>query len=168
VTASATTLTYASLDEVVPATSSPRFAGLLPKIETKSSLDSTTNQSADTGFDHHFVKLRSLLKNSSLWPDGAEAPSVEAQQQALVMLGQLHADRFLPTRIVASAEGGVAICFSKDNKYADIEFLNTGEILGVVSNRRDRPIAWEIEPSARDLARASARIRKFLDASPSP
>jgi hypothetical protein len=39
------------------------------------------------------------------------------------MRQRLLIDDLLPTRVVASAEGGVAICFMNDDKYADIEFL---------------------------------------------
>jgi len=123
-----------------------------------------TNQTADAGFDHHYAKLRVLGKDRSLVPGGAEAPTANAQAFASVLLNELQANRIVPTRVVASAEGGVAICFVNGDKYADVEFLNSGEILGVVSNRRDKPIVWAIDPSSRELAGAAHRISKFLDA----
>ena len=97
-------------------------------------------------------------------PDGADAPASNAQALAFVMLQQLQADQIVPTRIVASAEGGIAICFVSDDKYADVEFLNSGEILGVVSNRRDQPTVWSIDQSSRELTGAAIRISHFLHA----
>lgn len=113
-------------------------------------------------FAGHFEKLRAIRTNQALWPEGAQAPSGYACDWASIMLQRLQRERLLPTRVVASAEGGVAICFIDGNKYADVEFLNTGEILGVTSDRRNRPVVWEAEPSASDLARATDRIRMFL------
>jgi hypothetical protein len=108
--------------------------------------------------------LLAVKDKPSLLPDGAEKPSDYAIAWASAMLEQFLADELPPTRVVASAEGGVAICFVNGNKYADVEFLNTGEILGVVSNRRDRPVAWEVGANSAGMAGASARIREFLDA----
>ena len=117
---------------------------------------------ADAGFDHHYLKLKALGKDRSLIPNGVAPPEPATQTLASVMLRQLHAAELAPTRIVASAEGGIAICFVRGDKYADIEFLNSGEILGVASNRRDRPTIWSIDPGLRELASAILRISNFL------
>jgi hypothetical protein len=110
----------------------------------------------------HFEKLKAIIEDPALLPDGAESPSEAAAAWASDMLEQLARDRFPPTHVVASAEGGVAICFVHGDKYADVEFLNSGEILGVVSNRRDRPVVWEVDQNSAGLARASARVREFM------
>lgn len=115
-------------------------------------------------FDAHIAKLAQVAITPELWPDRTEAPSEYAVDLAMIVIDQLRWDDVLPTRVVASAEGGVAICFVNDNKYADFECLNTGEILAVTSNRRDRPVAWKVAPSTSEIARASDRIRMFLDA----
>src|SRR6266571_792571 len=62
-----------------------------------------TNQTADAGFDHHYVKLKVLGKDRSLVPEGAEAPTPSAQALASVMLERLQANQIVPTRVVASA-----------------------------------------------------------------
>jgi hypothetical protein len=113
----------------------------------------------------HFEKLKAITEDVALLPDGAEKPSETAIAWASDMLNQLKVDQLPPTRVVASAEGGVAICFVHGDKYADVEFLNTGEILGVVSNRRDRPVVWEVDRNSAGLARASARVREFMHTS---
>lgn len=115
-------------------------------------------------FAEHFLKLREIAENPSLWPTEAEGPSSKTIAWASRILQHLQDMELAPTRVVASAEGGAAICFVKGNKYSDLECLNTGEILGVVSNRKDRPIAWEVEQSAGGIAQAAVRIREFLNA----
>lgn len=94
-----------------------------------------------------------------------EAPTRLAIEYAKAILEELQRIELVPDRVVESAEGGVAIYFVSGNKYSDLECLNTGEILGVTSNRKDRPVAWEVDKSPHGIARAAARIRKFLNKS---
>jgi len=114
-------------------------------------------------FATHFEKLKAITNTPSLLPEDAEAPSEAAHNWALVALQQFQEDELAPTRVVASAEGGIAICFVRGDKYADLECLNTGEILAVTSNRYNRPTVWEIRESSHEMSRASARICRFLD-----
>ncbi len=67
-----------------------------------------------------------------------------------------------PTRVIASAEGGIAICFSNGERYADIECLNSGEVLGVTSNRRDLPDVWRVDADPHQYAATIGRISNFL------
>jgi hypothetical protein len=138
--------------------SAPRFIYVIPAVE-----DASTAEVA--GFDIHFSKLKALRTDQSLWPEDAEPPSNFATTWTHAIIQQLQADNLLPSRVVASAEGGLGVCFVAGNKYADIECLNSGTILGVISNKHDRPCVWEIEPNARGFARASERIREFFLAS---
>lgn len=129
--------------------------------------DGTTNECVGvTGygkeFAEHYAKLNQIVADRALWPENAERPADMAVGWAWVVIQQLIEDELVPTKVVASAEGGVAVCFVVGDKYADIECLNSGEILGVVSNRRDRPSVWKIEQDTSDIARATARISQFL------
>jgi hypothetical protein len=116
----------------------------------------------DSEFACHFAKLSAIERNPYLCPDGAAAPERIALLWADRVLRQLEDVMLRPSRVVASGEGGVAICFVQGDSYADIECLNTGAILGVTSNKRDRPDAWEIDPGTGGIARAIERVRKFL------
>jgi hypothetical protein len=142
----------------IPEQLAPRFTYVIPAVE-----DASTAEVA--GFDIHFSRLKAIVTDQSLWPEGAEPPSDFAITWMHAIIQQLQADNLLPTRVLASAEGGVGACFVVENNYADIECLNSGTILGVISNKRDRPDVWEVKQNARGLARASERIRKFLVAS---
>jgi hypothetical protein len=113
-------------------------------------------------FAVHFQKLDALGTDRTLLVGCTEPPSPLTLARARAVLHQLETEGLEPTRVVSSAEGGVAICFVSGDKYSDIECLNSEEILGVVSNRRDHPIVWKIDPSASGFARAAARIRDFL------
>lgn len=165
ITSVATVDYYYPREFVAPVSSSSQpFA--LPRYRIPPNANVGTAEYA--GFDVHFSKLNALTINEALWPDGAEPPTLHAVAWAQLVLQQLELDDVLPTRVVASVEGGIGICFVDGNKYADIECLNSGAILGVISNKTDRPCVWEVEQGARDVARASQRIREFIFASKAP
>lgn len=132
---------------------------------------STANEYASMvdgrGFAEHALKLKELQTDSLLLPEGAEAPTDMAMEWAQLVFDQLIRAELLPTKVVASAEGGVAYCFVAGDKYADIECLNSGALLGVTTNKRDRPFVWEIDPSANGIVRACETVEQFLSAPPS-
>jgi len=126
----------------------------------------TTNEYLDISkkkFIGHIHKLEELAKKQELLPEIAENPSPKALTLAKFVFEQLQKDELSPSKTVASAEGGVAFCFVAGDKYADIECLNSGEILGVTTNRRDRPSVWEIQLNQSEVARATERIRQFIN-----
>jgi hypothetical protein len=75
---------------------------------------------------------------------GSEPPNDVARdvaQQILMSATNL----IVPNRVAASAQGGVGICFYQGSRYADIECLNTGEILATTSDGSGRPGVWEVK-----------------------
>jgi len=66
-----------------------------------------------------------------------------------------------PDRIATSVEGGAAVCFVRSRAYADIECFNSGDVVAVVSDGRNREV-WEIDPNSGEIARALQRIREWL------
>lgn len=104
--------------------------------------------------------LRSLQKNWDSYD--TEPPNSTALYWSQVVLETLLSINFPPSHISASAEEGVNISFICDDKYADIECLNTGEILAVNSNRRDYPDVWQVNPSREDIKRSLEKIRAYL------
>jgi hypothetical protein len=90
---------------------------------------------------------------------GSESPNEFARDLAKQIL--LSATNVaVPNRVAPSAQGGVGICFYRDNKYADVEFLNTGEILATTSDGTGRPQVWEVKPS--EMKGALERIGQFI------
>jgi len=115
---------------------------------------------AEPKFGGHFEALDSLAAaEPTAFP---EPPSKLSLDRARDILQKLAIQGIEPVKITPAAEGGVAICLANRETFASIESLNSGDVLGIISNRRDRPTVWEIEPTAVGYAVAFARILAFL------
>ena len=66
----------------------------------------------------------------------------------------------LPNAVVASAEGGVGIVFVRSARYADVEFLNDGDILMSTYCGEKAPVVREL-PSAADVVGV---IQRYISA----
>ncbi len=108
------------------------------------------------------AKLDILERNENLTPAGCPAPDYRAVGLARIVLTRFHQIEAPPDKIVATADGGVAICFMDGDKYSDIECSNEGGLLGVTTNRRDRPTVWEIDQNPSGVDNACARIKNFI------
>jgi len=63
-----------------------------------------------------------------------------------------------------SAEGGIGIVFAgSDQKYADIECFNDGEILAITSEGTAEPSVWPLNGETETLRRAVETISTFLN-----
>ena len=92
-------------------------------------------------------RLQEMASLQANWDTyGAAPPSGNARARARTILAALRDLTFPPTKVVASSEGGVAICFVAGDHYADIESLNTGEILAVKYVGAGEPDVWEVNP----------------------
>lgn len=58
-------------------------------------------------------------------------PNTIALYWARAILGELNSRGLVPQGIVPSSEGGVGYYFASQNRYASLECLNTGEIIGL-------------------------------------
>lgn len=85
-------------------------------------------------FDLHFTRLHELQSLEEGWDSyGASAPQPRAIEAASMVLKHLQELQFLPDRVLASADGGVAIAFISNTKNRAVaEFLNSGEIIGLL------------------------------------
>ena len=77
---------------------------------------------------------------------GSERPNELAKDIAEMILLATPSVQ-IPDRVAPSAQGGIGIFFYKDEKYADIECLNTGEILGTTVTGNGDPDVWPINPT---------------------
>ena len=93
---------------------------------------------------------------------GSEVPAQIAVAAADHAIRCLIGANLIPDAIMPSAEGGVAICFVRGGKYADIECLNTGEILAVKSTQGERPHAWALDATSIDSGAAAQQISAYL------
>ncbi len=155
-----TTLDYESPPAVIIPVSERQNPLTQSRVHVPETVQATTIQYGE--FAPHFAKLRRLETDGSLWPEEVEAPSTDSLLWARLILQRFAEIGVSPNKLVASAEGGTAICLVDGNRYADIESLNSGVILGVLSDKRNRPIVWEVEQSADGIARAVDRVCEFV------
>lgn len=90
---------------------------------------------------------------------GAKAPSQRALRAAAELLVMLNDLDFLPSRIVASADGGVSLVFLIPDGYVDIECFNEGGILAGFQLPGRPPEVGEIVLDKESLSELSERIR---------
>ncbi len=93
---------------------------------------------------------------------GAEPPSERARSQAMWILDQLEGSSLPPNRLMASAEGGIAMSFVEGNNRAEIEVYNDGEIVAAVYSAEQDPVVWEVADANPAMQLAIHRIRVHL------
>jgi len=105
------------------------------------------------------------LRNLELGWDGyaAAPPTSRSLIRALSTLQRLLSLRFLPSRIIPSAEGGVALCYSYLDSFAQLELLNSGETVVVSYRGAAVPEAWEISDSEQETKKLVRRLQSFFD-----
>jgi hypothetical protein len=72
-------------------------------------------------------KLESIANSSA----GGDAPNAIASHWARTIMSKLRGVQLMPHGIVPSAEGGIGYYFTTHERYASVECLNTGEIIGL-------------------------------------
>lgn len=116
-------------------------------------------------FDKAEQKLNDMASLAPNWDSyGAQPPNPEARVRAREILIVLQGLSLPPSAIVPSSEGGVAICFLESGRYADIECLNTGEILAVTYKGKDEPYVWDVDREDAAVRNAIERIRAHFAA----
>jgi len=98
------------------------------------------------------------------WKRYSDPPSDFSLSIAKQILERLSEVAFFPSGITPSAEGGIGIYFEQGRKYADIEVLNSGKLLGVTSDRAGMIAPFEVAPSFEGYDKAITRVREFFAA----
>lgn len=94
---------------------------------------------------------------------GADPPNETAIKTSSDFIGILRDYQLRPTKVSPSAEGGVGICFERDDKYADIEFLNDGDVVAVKYRGQSDPEVWEVAKKRKAYVESISRIREHLE-----
>jgi len=92
--------------------------------------------------------------------ESVEAPSRRASQSADCTLRLLAELGLEPSWLSPSLEGGVCIAFALDRRYADVQFLNSGEIVTTCSQEADS--VPQVLTTGSDLREAFQTIRSYL------
>ena len=96
------------------------------------------------------------------WPEeSVEAPSSRASKSADCTLRLLAGHGLEPSWMLPSLEGGVCLAFTVGSRYADIQFLNSGEVVTTCAQGMES--VSHVLPAGSDLGAALRTIRAFLD-----
>ena len=68
----------------------------------------------------------------------------------------------MPSRVIPSAEGGVAVYFSSGNRTAYVEYRNSREVILAMFDDHSDPIIIELTESDADESRALSLIRAYI------
>jgi len=138
--------------------------GTADRFDPQISIDNLSQQIqrlfADSGFEPLRRQLDEIRGLSDDW-DGSGAPAPTFQVISTVSEA-LPLTQFVssPVSLVPSAEGGVAISFSRYDRVGQVEFANTGEIVALTYSDDSDPITWNV--SIRDLRKTLKSIRDFV------
>lgn len=144
-------------------------AGKALKTQVLGELESTVSRSvfwAETFLlNKAYSKLCALAELKSNWDSyGAPAPTKVALENAARILEHMLPFELAIANIVPSAEGGVGFCFSKDDRYADIESSNEGDIIGVRYVGMKTPVLIETDGTDKSIEVALQQIRDHIRA----
>lgn len=113
-------------------------------------------------FTKLFNKLEDFRDLKDDWDkDGAEAPNFASIDKSREILEIISGVNITPTNISPSVEGGISTYFIKDNKYADIECFNSGEVLTSKSDRVNEPEITELF-NEDDVINFAEQIKEFI------
>jgi hypothetical protein len=95
---------------------------------------------------------------------GGEPPNDMARMVAAKVLTLLESVAMPPSRLLPSAEGGIALAFARGNGRAEIEIYNTGEIAAMAYSGDEEPTAWDLDDSDAAIKSTIEQIRVRLSA----
>lgn len=138
-------------DEAITA----NYADLKDWLASAGKSEFLRKQAGNNALRHRLRSLGSLRANWDSY--GAPPPSEKALANTKRLLEEfLRADR-VPSAVVPSAEGGAGLCFIERDRYADVECLNSGEILGAMYRGQENPEIWDV--SIEEIPSAIERVR---------
>lgn len=95
---------------------------------------------------------------------GTAAPNAQAFLHAWEVIEVLGNMNFVPANLVPSAEEGIGIYFSKENKYGFVECFNEGEIVVAMSDREGHRRVWQIRDTKDEIEEALEILKDFVNA----
>ena len=109
-------------------------------------------------------RLFELTRIRSNWDSyGAPSPNETAFQNAVRILKLMQPFDLEMANIVPSAEGGIGFCFTKGDRYADIESSNEGEILGVRYVGMAAPVLIQTDGTDVSIKAALEEVRGHIN-----
>ena len=109
------------------------------------------------------VQLRGACGLKRNWDSyGAPAPNQLSLSLASQLLASLKFETLMPTALVPSAEGGIALYFIANEKTSYIEFRNSGEAISAMYDLESDPVVEEFYPTSDRTNRAIREITNYL------
>jgi hypothetical protein len=97
--------------------------------------------------------------------ESVEAPGIRTSRLADCALRQLAEIGLRPDHMLACTEGGIRFAFGRQGRYAEIEFLNGGEVIATCSAMPgETPRNWLVSPGGTGFEATFNTIRAFLGA----
>lgn len=100
--------------------------------------------------------------------ESIEAPGIRTSRLADCALRQMAEIGLRPDHVLPCVEGGVRFAFRRQDRYADIEFLNNGEVMatcsGAAGEAGETPRYWLVSPCGAGFESTFNTIRAFLGA----
>jgi hypothetical protein len=93
----------------------------------------------------------------------AEPPNDTSFAWARKVLVALMEFNFEPTKITASVEGGIGFIFTRQDRYADIECLNSGALVAVMYDSQSEPAVWRVSPDSKSIIEALEKRGRELN-----
>jgi hypothetical protein len=108
-------------------------------------------------------KLDSMRNIPDDWNGfGSASPNVIAIRNSQDVLDILHVMQLIPKDINPSADDGIGITFSKNDRYAIIECYNDGDIVSVIYKGDGEPTAWNVGNSLTEIRGTIETISDFI------
>lgn len=96
--------------------------------------------------------------------ESVEAPGLRTSRLADCALRQLAEIGLRPDHLLPCTEGGVRFSFGRQGRYAEIEFLNGGEVVATCSAAGgEAPRNWLVSPGGTGFESTFRTIRSFLE-----
>jgi hypothetical protein len=112
-------------------------------------------------------RLDDLRRLENNWNNrGAPAPSEEALPAAALFLQVMRSKCQFPSRIAASAVGGVGITLRRGDRIAYVEFYNTGTACALLCDEVSEGETFRVAVNAHSFVEAIGRMEAFLHACP--
>jgi hypothetical protein len=108
-------------------------------------------------------KLASFGVTTGPWTSrGWDPPNASALEAARDALGILRELNLVPDTVVATAKGGIGICFSRGGLFGSIEFLNSGDVV-LLKLGAGSLTAVPVEPSPLGIRDGFVDLRQFFN-----
>jgi hypothetical protein len=131
------------------------------RIDKPDNTDRQSDKTQSLQFAKLYADFWALTNLRDNWDgEGTLKPTIKTITVAAKYLLNVSKLNFLPSRIIPSAEGGLGFIYLVNGKQADIEFLNSGEVLVGVYPIDSMTEVWDV--SEVGLEESVAKIREFL------